>query len=328
MKKCMETDNKAKAEPLVSIVLATYNPRMDWIEEQLLSLNQQTYKNIKLIVIDDCSTKVEFSDIKECVAKYITNFQYDTYQNEKNLGSNKTFERLTELAEGEYIAYCDQDDVWCEDKIECLVKLIEQTGDTLVCSDVFIIDKDSNVIANSITKVRKRHVFRSGDKLATELLFRNFVIGCTMLMPCHIAKEAIPFIENMVHDHYLAMFAATKGSIGISSWNLVKYRLHGNNQTNVLSGVKTKKDYYEARILPYLRRMEQIKNRFEIPEAEEAYKWAEARVWYYHKIPRSGETIWKLRHLDRNMSMFELVMLKMPEWVFEKAVNFIQRGII
>lgn len=318
-----------KAMPLVEIVMATYNPRMDWFKEQLESLNKQTYQNIKLSIIDDCSNKTEFEDIKKCVEKEITNFPYTIHQNPENLGSNKTFELLTQQAGGEYIAYCDQDDIWIEDKIEKLKDFIENTKSKLVCSDVYIIDESGRLKADSITKVRKRHRFKEGEGLAESLLFKNFVIGCTMLIKTKTAKESLPFVEDMVHDHYLAFYAATKGRISIYKENLIKYRIHGQNQTNVLAGVKSKEDYYNIRIKPYLRRMEEINERFsDIPKAKEALEWARARDGYFKNKAGCGKRLWRFRNLNVTTTVYELVMVKMPILIFNMSYRLIQKGIL
>src|SRR5690606_11082718 len=116
-------------------VMAIYNPNMQWLEQQLYSLNEQSYENIQLLIIDDCSTEIKYDDICACIKKCISNFPYNICRNEKNIGSNKTFEKLTRMAEGKYIAYCDQDDIWCKDKLSILVSLIESNGALLVCSD-------------------------------------------------------------------------------------------------------------------------------------------------------------------------------------------------
>ncbi|WP_312094080.1 glycosyltransferase [Aminipila sp.] len=312
--------------PLVNIVIATFNPRLDWFKEQLQSLNSQTYRNIIITIRDDCSDKVSLENITECIKENITNFCYSIHQNIENLGSTRTFEILTEQAEGDYIAYCDQDDIWISDKIEKLVSFIKQSDSLLVCSDVYIIDGNGTLISDSITKVRKRHIFKEGSSLASELLFKNFVIGCTMLMQTVIAKESIPFIDDMVHDHYLALYAATKGNIGVFKENLIKYRIHGNNQTTMLSNVSNKEEYYEVRIRPYLRRIEQLKQRFDIEKLDEAYEWAKAREGHFFRRKRSASILWKYRNVDEKTSAFELVMLKMPESIFKWVIVLLQNG--
>lgn len=319
--------NNGQSKPVVSILMAVYNPRMDWFAEQLQSINNQTYPNIKVLVRDDSSDKKEFIKIKECIFEKITRFPIEILCNAENKGSNKTFELLTAQADGDYLAYCDQDDIWLPEKIEKLVDFIQKTESQLVCSDVYVIDENGQLKADSITQIRKRHIFCEGENLTEQLLFRNFVLGCTMLIKASVAKESIPFIEDMVHDHYLALCAASRGRICVYKENLIKYRIHGKNQTSVLAGVCSKEDYYKIRILPYLRRMREINKRFDLPFAKEALKWAEARQEFYFKriSPRS---LWKLRHCDKKITYFELILLNTPNFIFSKAVGYIQRGKI
>lgn len=323
MSGCMETD-----KPLISILMAVYEPRMDWLREQLESLNAQTYPNLTLCIRDDCSPTVPFEDIRMLVEECITEFPFIISRNETNLGSNQTFEGLTKESEGSLFAYCDQDDVWMPDKLETLQREMERTGALLVCSDVLVIDGNGQVLANSITKLRKRHVFHSGGGLAAGLLYRNFVIGCTMLVRAGTAREALPFLSNMVHDHYLALYCACQGEIQ-SVWKpLVRYRIHGGNQTAVLSGVKTKKDYFTVRIQTFYRRMAEVRKRFPFLEMGNALEWAGARIAYYQKRPGAGRWLWRLRKQNLTTTLFELIMLRMPECVFFLALNVIKKGFV
>ena len=141
-------------KPLVSILLAVYKPNEKWLIEQLISLNKQSYQNLNLFVYDDCP---EFPVDESIVAKYITNFTYKIIRGKKNRGSNKVFEELTKLGDGEYFAYCDQDDIWEENKIFLLMEKFKNKDVTLVCSDLSIIDENSTKIADSITKIRKKN---------------------------------------------------------------------------------------------------------------------------------------------------------------------------
>ena len=97
--------------------MAVYEPRLDWLKEQLDSLNAQTYPNLKLYIRDDCSPTVSFEGIKKLVSESITAFPYIIGRNSENWGSNTTFELLTKEADGKYFAYCDQDDIWLPEKL-------------------------------------------------------------------------------------------------------------------------------------------------------------------------------------------------------------------
>ena len=107
-------------KPLIAILMAVYEPNMDWLKNQLDSINVQTYSNIRLYIRDDCSVTVPFETIKALASECITELPYSIERNDNNLGSNKTFELLTQEAEGEYFAYCDQDDIWHSDKLTVL----------------------------------------------------------------------------------------------------------------------------------------------------------------------------------------------------------------
>lgn len=318
MNGCTETD-----KPLISIVMAVYEPNLTWFREQLDSLEAQTYPNLELLVLDDCSPTVSLETVRQYVAQSIRSFPYQVARNEKNLGSNGTFEKLTQQANGKYIAYCDQDDVWLPEKLEILQKTIEQTGAKLVCSDMYIIDGQGKQTADSITKVRRHHVFYSGDNLAERLLFRNFVTGCTMLVPADLARQAIPFCPYMVHDHYIAYYAALHGEIISIRQQLICYRIHGGNQTMLLAKVVDKKSYGEIRIEQSVKKFEWLLSRTPpdmIKETlQEALIWAKARQMNW-KCGKGKQTIWKYRMLSIYPSLFELVASYLPDKVFSELI--------
>lgn len=326
MNECMET-----GEPLISIVMAVYEPNMQWLKEQLLSLEAQTYPNLELIIRDDCSPTVPFEQIKQCVAECIRSFPYEISRNESNLGSNLTFEWLTQQARGKYIAYCDQDDVWLPEKLSILQKEIEQTGALLVCSDMYVIDGQGKQTADSITKVRRHHVFHSGRDLAEGLLFHNFVTGCTMLMRTSIAKQAIPFCPYMVHDHYLALYSAIHGLVQSVKQPLICYRIHGGNQTGLLAGVKDKQSYCDIRIVKALEKMRWLQGNLKMPQqvqetVTQGIAWLSARQAYFSGQHGCARTIWKYRRFSLMPSMFEIVAGVLPEQFFMFAVKAAQKN--
>ena len=325
MSRCTET-----GKPPISILMAIYEPRMDWLREQLLSLDAQTYPNLKLYIRDDCSPTVSFDAIQSCAQDCIRAFPYEIKRNENNLGSNKTFEKLTQEAEGEYFAYCDQDDSWLPEKLEKLQCAIEEKNALLVCSDMYIIDGEGTRTADSITKVRRHHVFCSGEGLSPELVFRNWVTGCTMLVRASEAKAAVPFCPYMVHDHYLALYCADKGSIFCLEEPLIRYRIHGKNQTGVIAGVGSRKEYLAVRVVAVRKKFEWLRKYFyrATPPLEEllrtGFDWASARESYLqHK--GGAATIWKYRKYGPRTALFELFAPVLPEKLFLYVVNLARK---
>lgn len=320
MNACMGT-----GKPQISILMAVYEPRMDWLREQLESLNAQTYPNLRLYIRDDCSPTVPFAAIRALAETCITKFPFTIDRNAENMGSNKTFERLTEEAEGDLFAYCDQDDVWLPEKLETLQREMERTGALLVCSDMYVIDGEGNVVADSITKVRKRHRFRSGSGLASHLLFSNFVTGCTMLVSAAEAKSAIPFCPYYIHDQYLALFCAEHGKVQSVLLPLIRYRIHGTNQTADMPGVMDRQSYEKQRIDMVINRLTWLRHHFACSEntkqiIEEGIKWAEARKKNWNH--QGGFlTIWKDRKFSPITSLFELFGAWFPRPLLLYFVN-------
>ena len=98
-------------EPLVSVIIPTYN-RGRLILDSINSVLNQTYKNIELIVVDDCST-----DNTEEILKSINDSRIKYVKLEKNSGACIARNKGIELSTGEFIAFNDSDDLWLPEKI-------------------------------------------------------------------------------------------------------------------------------------------------------------------------------------------------------------------
>lgn len=113
---------------LVSVIIPSFN-RFKFLMNAIKSIKSQTYKNIEIIVINDCSSEKEY-------------YEYDWDNNMINIINLKTNSRdifgfvcvghvrnmgIT-VASGKYIAFCDDDDIWLPDKLELQINAMKQTG--------------------------------------------------------------------------------------------------------------------------------------------------------------------------------------------------------
>ena len=298
--------------PQISILMAVYEPNLQWLKEQLDSLEAQTYPNLKMYVCDDCSPTCSFDVLKDIVNSSIHSFPVIIERNEKNLGSTFTFERLTAEADGEYFAYCDQDDIWLPEKLSTLKNAIEQDDALLVCSDMYVIDSDGKQIADSILKINKKQQFLTGRNQATKLLYNNCFTGCAMLIRAEVARNAIPFCPFMIHDYYLAIASAVKGLIVSIPKKLIKYRIHPNNQSAPMVGIKDKQDYYEERIETYLAQYNWLIEKFNTDadltnDLSNRIKWMEARKAWFYGNRAASKTLWEYRKFSILTTFFELL---------------------
>jgi glycosyltransferase involved in cell wall biosynthesis len=318
--------------PLVSIVVATYFPRVEFLVKQLQSLNNQTYENIEIIICDDSADDKEYEKVKKLAENIICRFPCKIIRNEKNVGSNKTFERLTREANGDYICYCDQDDMWLSEKVERLVNYITKHHCTLVYSDLSLIDENDRIIHKSFKRSNFRLKHVHGDNTFTHLVNRNSVTGCAMIIRADIAKSAIPFphYDEFVHDHWLAIHAAVNGSLGYIKKPLVLYRIHSGNQigNQRLANIVTISDYVRHRIEKQVGRYQLILERLSLTLQQKQLvcfqiHLTEARKEFSQK-PCLGNffKIVPLIKYDIILFLFELLIFTVPftcsTWIFKK----------
>jgi len=319
------------AQKTVAVLLAVWEPREDWLIELLDSLNGQTYPHIRLYVRDDASPTYPLSRLQELLAAHITKFPYTLHQNEQNLGSNQTFAALVcDCNDERYVAFCDQDDVWLPEKIANTVRLLEESrlSPVAVCANVSVMDGEGKEIAPTMEAHRRRHTFLRGNGLASGLIYRNCVMGCTMMMERKRARSYLPFPNELVHDHYLAYRAALDGAIDYLDEPQMRYRVYGGNQTGVMTGVRTKQDYFDRRIAVFDARLRCLKQYADSEELQKAQIWTDARKKNFSRERGGFRALWKTRNVNRVTSLFELFALRFPTPLFRFAVRLIQKGAL
>jgi glycosyltransferase involved in cell wall biosynthesis len=221
----MEKRRKINLEeqPLVSIVLGTYNGEK-YLEEQLSSLNSLEYTNLELIVSDDGST-----DGTETI---LNSFDYKMphliVQNQGAHGVLGNFGHALGIAKGEYIALCDQDDIWKPDKIQSLLAGIEDYD--IVFGRVKVIGADGQGHRNPNMVRAYEHDYSKCYRLV-DYLYSNVMLGCASLIRSSLVKSALPIPPQAVfHDWWLVLNAVLKGKgICYLDKEVIKYRQHDDN---------------------------------------------------------------------------------------------------
>lgn len=107
-------------QPLVSIVSLLYDTKKEYVNECIDSLLNQTYQNIEIIFVDDCSPNIDYSYITKLSPKI------KLVRNEKNLGFNRNSQKSFELASGKYVVKIDSDDYVDRTLIEKEVNFLEK----------------------------------------------------------------------------------------------------------------------------------------------------------------------------------------------------------
>ncbi len=224
--------------PLISIALCTYNGE-EFLEELMDSLLAQTYKNIEIIVVDDCSSDGTVNIIHAYCQRYPF---IRLIQNPDNLGYNKNFEKALRHCSGEFITPCDQDDIWDKDKIQLQVEAIGQN--LMIYHDSEFIDSHGKSM--NLTISDKFNFYRGNHP--GPFLFMNCVSGHSILMRKSLIAHILPFPEGFHYDQWIAFIATNLGSVDFIEKPLVKYRQHQHNSTDLLAIRTPRKNSTERKI--------------------------------------------------------------------------------
>ena len=153
----------------VSVITPVYNCEK-LIKETINSVQNQTYKNWEMLLVDDCSTDNSANIIKE-IAKSDNRIKY--YKLEKNSGAAIARNIALKESTGSFIAYLDSDDLWKKEKLEKQIKFMIQNNYAFTCTDYEKIDEDGNAL-NKIIKIPK--------KVDYDLFLRNTIIQTVGVM--------------------------------------------------------------------------------------------------------------------------------------------------
>lgn len=210
-------DNK----PLISIVIANYNSE-DYIDDTLHSLYIQTYDNIEIIVVDDCSYDNSVNIINSWNCPKLKNFVF--IRNKENLGGGLTKLIGLERARGEIVGFVDCDDYLDSRAVEMMVAAhlkFDKVG--LVYSNAFEVDASGKIIG-LLNKSRK---LKAGQTLLEEDCAFHFATWKRKYYELCAYGFSSKF--NIAYDLDLYYKLEEVSDVMYIAEPLYYYRLHGNN---------------------------------------------------------------------------------------------------
>ncbi|WP_159479172.1 glycosyltransferase family 2 protein [Chryseobacterium sp. 18068] len=217
----------------ICAVLSTYNGEK-YIRKQIDSILNQTYKVDKILIIDDVSTDNTINILKEYSSKYS---EVECVFNDKNVGPTVNFFNGLKMVDGDYIVFCDQDDIWFPEKIfEQLSHLKNGELDSRYVAsfhNAVLIDSDNATVQNSYWQYRKLNFEKQNFEKS---LSRNIMTGCTIMINRNFAKlinENLKTYENIIfHDHFISLLSYSIAKVVPISKPLMYYRDHNSSVTS------------------------------------------------------------------------------------------------
>ena len=227
---------------LVSIIIPYYKKEL-YLEQSIRSILNQTYQNFEIILInDDPENKIFISKFSKL------DHRIKLVHNENNLGAGLSRNKGLEIANGEYIAFCDSDDLWKNNKIEFQIELMKRLNFTFSFTGYDIIDENNNFI-----KSRKAPGYVDFQKLRSSC---DIGLSTVMIRKDIFKNVEYRFANLRTKEDYVLWLKLAKDKItmksiqeNLTSWRKSKNSLSSSVIQKIVDGYKVYRIYLKYRVI-------------------------------------------------------------------------------
>lgn len=219
---------KSYENKLVSVIIPVYNAEK-YISETIESVLNQTYQEIEIVIVDDCSNDKS----RQIIENYAVNYSNIVFHTQdKNYGAAVARNKALRIARGRYVAFLDSDDLWYPQKIERQLKFMKNNNAPICFTSIEMIDEKNNLI--------------KGKRDVRKIVNYKFLLKNTM-----IATSTVVIDRNTIGDFqmpnirsgqdyatWLQLMRNGTNAYGLNEV-LVKYRVRSNSlSSNKFKSVK------------------------------------------------------------------------------------------
>ena len=246
--------------PFISVVIPCYNSK-EYILRSLNALEQQTYKDFEVIVVDDCSTDGTYEFLNKIKETMCVPMKIDKTQ--KNSGPALARSLGINVAQGTYVAFCDSDDWYDRCYLEKMVEALSVDTDMVFCGHKIVLASGTVISETHFPKdvlencTDKKHVLTLDvDSLCSIVVRRTIVLktphttlrnGEDMaIIPLMIMKsEKFAFVEECMYNYLcrpgsLSMSAneAVVNSLKLSFEHILRNKVLGYDEEIEYIGIR------------------------------------------------------------------------------------------
>lgn len=307
----------------IAIVLSTYNGA-DYIAQQLDAILAQTYQHWRCYIRDDGSKDDTVSILRQYSAKDARIIFLDDQKG--NMGLNPSHYYLLGIPQENYIATCDQDDVWLSNKLEVSIKKLkaietEAKIPTLIHTDSVFVDSQLNVMRAAFVGKRGLRLGLSG------ILFANSVQGGSIMINKNLNQIALKTPPKLPYDYHLGIIADLVGIRAFIPETLLLYRQHSKSSIATASQTKSKatalsklsstlalslSGYHHikhdfALIEPHQKAKKELADYFYLYEGKNPLKKLSIAIWHFYPFYKKRDFLHFVGLILKNKNLLKLI---------------------
>ena len=229
---------------LVSVIIPYYKKR-NFVKETIVSVINQSYDYLEILIIYDDTNLNDFEYLKE-ISKLDNRIKI--INNDKRLGAGLSRNKGIEQSSGKYIAFIDADDTWVPDKMKDQISFMKKNNYQISHTSYFIIDEKKKIIGQRRARdlLSINEVLKSCDiGLSTVIIEKNVIVKTNTKFPQLVTKEDFVFWLILLKKNY--KFYAFDSNL--TNWTASKNSLSSNTIQKLFDGFKVYNYYMKFNMI-------------------------------------------------------------------------------
>ena len=229
---------------LVSVIIPYYKKRY-FVKETIVSVINQSYDYLEILIIYDDTNLNDFEFLKE-ISKLDNRIKI--INNDKRLGAGLSRNKGIEQSSGKYIAFIDADDTWVPDKLKDQISFMKKNNYQISHTSYFIIDEKKKIIGQRRARdlLSINEVLKSCDiGLSTVIIEKNVIVKTNTKFPQLVTKEDFVFWLRLLKKNY--KFYAFDSNL--TNWTESKNSLSSNTIQKLFDGFKVYNYYMKFNMI-------------------------------------------------------------------------------
>lgn len=184
-----------KSTPLISVIALCYNHEK-YLWESLLSVVNQSYSAIELIIVDDCST----DNSRQLIEAFTQKFPAFIIFNDVNQGNCRSFNKALSIAQGIFIIDLATDDVMLPNRLMSQIELFNRLDENvgIVFSNAVFINEHAEV---GKLLYSPNQIIPEGD-IYTKLLTESYILPATMMIRKTVLEQLNGYDESLAYEDF------------------------------------------------------------------------------------------------------------------------------